>query len=152
MRYLCPKEGRTRLGNLRYLEQLTPLARNNRKKMTETENLMWELIRKNRLGWKFIKQKPIGRFILDFYCSKLMLAVEIDGEYHKHRENYDNGRDELLSTYGVMTIRYTSQEVLMNLLEVERDLQRIIGERAEDLFSLPLVRGRELERRVLKES
>ena len=80
---------------MKYIDELTRLARKNRKKMTQGEVLVWELLNKRKMGFKFLKQKPIGRFIIDFYCSKLLLAVEVDGGYHDLRQNYDNGRDEL---------------------------------------------------------
>ena len=133
MKYVCPGEGRTKLGNLRYLDLLTPMARNNRKKITETEELMWNLVRRKRLGWKFIKQKPIGRFVLDFYCSKLMLAIEIDGGYHERRKNYDNGRDELLFTRGIITVRYKSEDVFDNIGKIEDNLKSVISKRMNEL-------------------
>lgn len=109
------------------------MARNNRKKITETEELMWNLVRRKRLGWKFIKQKPIGRFVLDFYCSKLMLAIEIDGGYHERRKNYDNGRDELLFTRGIITVRYKSEDVFDNIGKIEDNLKSVISKRMNEL-------------------
>lgn len=112
---------------------MTTLSRINRKKMTEEEELMWNLLRRKQFGFKFIKQKPIGRFVLDFYCSKLLLAVEIDGGYHNKRQNYDNGRDELLFTRGIITMRYKNEEVLNCLDKIELDLIKKIKIRSVEL-------------------
>lgn len=94
---------------------------------------MWSLLRRKQLGFKFIKQKPIGRFVLDFYCSKLLLAVEIDGGYHNKRQNYDDGRDELLFTRGIITMRYKNEDVLNCLDKIRFELIEKIKTRSVDL-------------------
>jgi len=48
------------------------------------------------LKYRFLRQKPIGNYILDFYCSKLLLAIEIDGISHEDRIDYDHKRDDYL--------------------------------------------------------
>ena len=76
IRQCCPPEARTSGGNIRYLDQLRELTRKNRLNPTESENLFWRLlIKKDNLNYRFLRQKPIGRFILDLYCSKLLLAI-----------------------------------------------------------------------------
>jgi len=74
---------RTNRGHIRYLEELRELSRMNRNNPTEAEYIMWQFLRKNK--YKFVRQKPILRFIVDFYCKKLLLAIEIDGEIHNKR-------------------------------------------------------------------
>lgn len=83
---------------------------------------MWRFLRRNRYGYKFIRQKPILRFILDFYCSKLLLAVEIDGGSHNKKQNYDLERDSYLQNLNIKTIRFTNEEVLNNFNNVLKRL------------------------------
>jgi len=61
--------------------------------------------KQQKIGIQISKTKANRRFVIDFYCSKLLLAIEVDGGYHDKRQNYDNGRDELLFTRGIKTIR-----------------------------------------------
>ena len=120
-------EGRTKKGNWRYLEELRILARNNRKSLTKSEAKLWyEYLSKRPLGFKFLKQKPIGRFVADFYCSEILLVIEIDGNSHKGRENYDEGRDAEMSERGIKTIRYTDWQVMNKLKTVINDIEIVL--------------------------
>lgn len=135
VKYICPEQARTKRGNLRYLDELGLLARRNRNKPTKAELLIWnEVLRKGKTGYLFLRQKPIGRFILDFYCSKLLLAIEIDGDSHNKRENRDEGRDLYLEQRGVKTIRCTNSDVLGNIERVGTDIRKKIMERKVSLF------------------
>ncbi len=73
-------------------------------------------------NYKFIRQKPIGNFILDFYCSELQIAIEVDGDSHAGNEAYDAARTDKLGEYGIRVIRYTNDEVLNNINGVHQDL------------------------------
>jgi very-short-patch-repair endonuclease len=54
---------------------------------TDAEHLMWQLLRNRQLdGWKFRRQHPVGKYILDFYCHEAHLAVELDGSQHAELE------------------------------------------------------------------
>ena len=103
---------RTNRGHLRYLEELKQLSIKNRNNPTEAEYIMWQFLRKNNYGYKFVRQKPIFRFIVDFYCRKLLLAIEIDGGYHNKKKNYDQARDLYLKSVNIKTLRLTNDEVL----------------------------------------
>ena len=133
MKYIAPEESRTRIGNLKYLEELKKLSRDNRKNPTESEKLFWKLLSYKKLDLKFLKQKPIGRFILDFYCSKLLLAIEIDGDSHDKKENYDKGRDLYLEQRGIKTIRFKNEEIINNINEVKQKLFKVINQRKQEL-------------------
>ena len=111
----------TNRGHLRYLEELKELAIKNRKNPTEAEYIMWQFLRKSK--YKFIRQKPIFRFILDFYCRELLLCIEIDGGSHNKKKNYDLLRDQYLKTINIKTIRFTNEEVLNNFGKV---LERLL--------------------------
>ena len=75
MKYIAPTEARTKLGNLKYLDALRELSRKNRKNPTKSEKIFWKLLSYQKIGFKFLRQKPIGKFIVDFYCSKLKLVI-----------------------------------------------------------------------------
>jgi len=115
-------------GNVNYLLELRELARKNRKNPTEAEEVMWQrILRYNDLGYKFTRQKPIGRFIVDFYCSKLNLAIEIDGSSHDKRKGYDQARDLFLKQIGIKTIRFTNEEVLNNTKNLRKKIFDLIA-------------------------
>ena len=127
MKYTGSMEGRTKNGNWRYLEELRTLARNNRKKLTRTEARLWyEYLSKRPLGLKFLRQKPIGRFIVDFYCSEILLVIEIDGSSHNDRKSYDEERDHEIIKLGIKTIRYTDKQVLNDLKTVIKEIEVVL--------------------------
>lgn len=84
-----------------------------RDSMTETEMLLWEKLRLKPLGYKFRRQHPINVYILDFYCHKLKLSIEIDGGYHlsKSQKLKDKERTEIINRLGIKEIRFTNKEV-----------------------------------------
>ncbi len=138
MKYIAPPEARTQRLNMRYLDQLREICRKNRSNPTECEDKMWrKLLRSRRINQKFLRQKPLGRFILDFYCSKLLLAIEIDGDSHDKKKYMDNERDLYLEQRGIKTIRYTNNQVINDLKSVYQDLIKIIKEREKYLLFSP---------------
>jgi very-short-patch-repair endonuclease len=121
-------EAKTRKYHLRYRDSLTWAARVNRKKETESEKLLWNrLLRSRKLGYKFTRQKPIDRFVVDFYCSELRLVVEVDGGYHKNRRGIDNSRDEFLGSFGIRTLRVSDADVMNNFEVVEKRIREVVG-------------------------
>ncbi len=75
-----------------------------------------------------MRQKPIGKYILDFYCAELHLAIEIDGDTHAGTEDYDTARTTALNARGISVIRYANDEILDNLEGVYDDLVRRAGQ------------------------
>src|SRR4030095_9375847 len=102
--------------------QLLANARALRKNKTDTEELLWQLLRNRQLnGFKFRRQHPLHKgFILDFYCVEVKLAVELDGAPHLEQEQkeYDEGRTYELKEYGIRVIRFWNEEVKKNTEEV----------------------------------
>jgi len=133
MKYNVDIEAKTRRGNIKYLDKLREIARNNRRNPTQAEFIMWQYLRKNNFGYKFTRQKPVFRFILDFYCSKLLLAIEIDGDSHDYKVNYDLERDKYLEKINIKTIRFTNDEILDDFLKVKDELLPLIKGRCHDL-------------------
>ena len=86
-----------------------------RKKLTPAEQKLWERLRGRQLeGEKFRRQHPAKKFVLDFYCYKLRLGIELDGKYHSEpvQELYDNDRTEILDGYEIHILRFSNQEVM----------------------------------------
>ena len=92
---------------------------------TLPERLIWNELRTRSFGYKFRRQYSIGRYILDFYCSPLKLAIEIDGAQHWEPEQnqYDRTRTIYLESLGLTVARYPANEVLKNLKGVVENIR-----------------------------
>jgi very-short-patch-repair endonuclease len=90
--------------------------------MTDAERRLWSLLRNNRLGVKFRRQVPYDLYILDFYCVKAKLAIEVDGAQHYTAEGKrpDEKRDTDLRSDGLEILRFTNADVLTNSEGVEQ--------------------------------
>jgi very-short-patch-repair endonuclease len=107
--------------------QLLQAARALRCTMTDAEQLVWYCLRRRQLGgFRFRRQHPIERFVLDFYCSEVRLAIELDGGQHNEPDARvrDKERTFFLSAYEIEVLRFWNNEVLTDL---EAVLQRIYG-------------------------
>jgi len=80
--------------------------------MTIPERTLWALQRRDQLKLHFRRQHPIGPFILDFYCAKAKLCVEIDGPVHAERLEYDRRRAEWLEREGIRVLRFSAEDVV----------------------------------------
>ena len=88
-------------------------ASDMRRNPTKGEAVIWELVRMGRLGFKFRRQAIVRGYIVDFWCPKVRLVVEIDGGYHqtsKQRE-WDRTRDAVLASIGIETLRLPDAQV-----------------------------------------
>ena len=98
--------------------KMKDLARKLRKNQTETEARLWAQLRDRRLkGFKFRRQHPIGRYIVDFYCPEKRLVIELDGGGHAEDEQKqsDKKRDEWLKQKGISVFRFWNNIVWDNL-------------------------------------
>jgi very-short-patch-repair endonuclease len=114
-----------------YSSELKELARQLRKTMTLSEVLLWKKLRnKQMLGFDFTRQQPIDKYIVDFYCKELMLAIEIDGASHINEDVYYNDikRQKELELLGVRFLRFQDSEVKKGMNEVLRIIQYWIEE------------------------
>jgi very-short-patch-repair endonuclease len=90
-------------------------ARELRTRLTDAEQLLWHVLRNRSFcGYKFRRQHPVGRYILDFYCHEQMLAVELDGGVHGAEEqaHYDAERTKELEGAGIRVLRFWNSQVL----------------------------------------
>ena len=79
------------------------------------------------LGYDFGRQKPIDNYIVDFFCLKLKLAIEIDGVTHGDKEKYDEIRQKRLESLGIKFLRFTEADIRGNLWEVLEIIKQWIG-------------------------
>lgn len=112
-----------------YDPYLKNLARDLRNNSTTSEIKLWKMLKGHQLcGYDFHRQKPIGKYIVDFYCSELMLAIEIDGLSHRGREEYDAKRQSELEKSGVSFLRFDDDEVFYNIEKVLIEIEKWIKE------------------------
>lgn len=100
--------------------------RDLRQKSTQAEEILWNVVRRKNLGYKFKRQFSIDNFVIDFYCPDKKLAIELDGEIHKQRKIYDAYRTKYLKAYGVKEIRFTNTEIVKDLTDVVRQIKTIL--------------------------
>lgn len=94
--------------------------------MNKHELILWEELRANKLlGLRFKPQHLINTFIADFYCHKVKLVVEIDGDSHNSLDQaaYDEGRRDEMEKLGIETIRFSNGDIQSRLPEVLRHLE-----------------------------
>lgn len=94
-----------------------------RKHQTWSERKMWQILRgRNFENLKFLRQKILGEFIVDFYCHELKLAIEIDGEIHAKQKDRDNERDNYLkNNFNLNILRYKNNFILNNELSIIKE-------------------------------
>ncbi len=119
---------------LPYNKNLKQRSRQLRENMTDAERHLWAKIRMKQLkGYQFYRQKPIGDYIVDFFCPRAKLVIEVDGSQHFSDEmtEYDRIRDEHMSSLGLRVLRFTNTEALTNI-------EGIIESILENMQGIPL--------------
>jgi very-short-patch-repair endonuclease len=98
-------------------------SRELRHPLTPAEQKLWGVLRNRRLAsYKFRRQHPIGRFIVDFYCAQIRLVIEVDGGVHLAQYEYDTARTKWLESQGYTVIRFLNTDVTRNLVVVEEKI------------------------------
>ena len=111
-----------------YNPKLKEYARELRKNSTLSEVLLWKNIKNKALGVQFHRQVPMLEYIVDFYCHELMLAIEIDGDSHLYKYEYDIKRQGELEKEGVVFLRFTDLDVKQNMFSVGITLEQVVQE------------------------
>jgi len=109
---------------------LTPRAKELRKPMTQPERRLWHRFLKD-YRVRFLRQKVIDRFIVDFYCASAKLVIELDGSQH-FEENavaYDSERTAILEGLGLKVIRFMNQEVELSFRAVCWKIENEVNQR-----------------------
>lgn len=116
------------------------LARKLRAEMTPPEISLWQALRTRPGGHKFRRQHPAGIYVLDFFCSKARLAIEVDGRAHDSAPVIakDAARSQFLRDNGIATTRIPAKLVLEDIEAVVRRLVQICDERMKTMACSPL--------------
>jgi len=97
-------------------KELVNSARNLRKSSTDAERYLWRYLRRDQLeGFKFRRQQPIGRYIVDFVNFKRRIVIEVDGGQHAIERGRDRKRDKWLREEGFEVLRFWDNDVLKNI-------------------------------------
>jgi len=89
-----------------------------RNNLSEAERIIWYRLKNKQIhGYKFRRQYGVGKYVVDFYCPKAQLVIEIDGDshYNESAAKYDIKRQEYLESLGLRVIRFTNMEVYKSL-------------------------------------
>ena len=128
---------------VRYDKNLKTFSRELRNNSTLSEVLLWQELRAGNIkGYKFNRQKPLGRYIVDLYCKRINLVIEIDGDSHDQAEALlrDDLRQQELEKHNLSFLRFDDAEVKNNISHVLQEIYYFI-----DQYELnppdPLVKG-----------
>jgi very-short-patch-repair endonuclease len=106
---------------IRASASVQPRAKELRQRMTPAEHILWERLRGRRLsGLKFRRQHPTGACVVDFYCAKARLVIEIDGGIHLGQVEADADRSHELEAQGYQVLRFTNELI-------EADLESVLS-------------------------
>lgn len=111
--------------NFHYNKNLKSFARRLRKDSTPGEIKLWmEVLSKKQMkGYRFLRQRPILNYIVDFFCKELKLVIEVDGSSHIFKQEQDVIRDKKLNSLGFYIIRFEEMEVRYDINNVLRELE-----------------------------
>ena len=116
-----------------YNPKLKQLARKLRNKSTKSEVLLWNYLKGKQVkGFDFHRQKPVGNYIVDFYCSELLLAIEIDGESHYGNEVKDCIRQKEIEKYGITFLRFDEIYIYYKLDWVMETIEKWVEEHSKE--------------------
>ena len=111
---------------IHYNPKLKALAAQLRSRGTKSEILLWNELKGGQLnGLRFIRQKPIGDFIVDFYCKEVGLVIELDGLSHQYNEvmDLDERKQSYLESIGLKVIRFEDEDVIRDIRNVMRVIE-----------------------------
>ena len=114
-----------------YNPKLKELARQLRNNSTKSEIRLWKFLKgKQMKGYDFHRQKPIGNYIVDFFCNELQLAIELDGYSHNFEEvvQKDLEKEEFLTKLGITVLRFDDREVFNDIQNVLRTIEIYVEE------------------------
>ncbi len=113
-----------------YNKDLKQYARNLRNSSTLPEVILWSKVLKKRQlrGYPFLRQRPIQNFIVDFFSKDLNLIIELDGTIHRFQKKKDKQRENELKKLGYSVIRFENEEILNDLIHIEKVLEGFIDD------------------------
>lgn len=118
------------MGKIHYNPALKQRARELRNNATFSERYLWKYLRgRQLLGYQFSRQKPIGNYIVDFYCSPVHLVIEVDGITHDGKQEYDEKRENALKRMGLEVLRFDGHYVVNHIEET----LKVIASKIEEM-------------------
>jgi very-short-patch-repair endonuclease len=128
-------------------QRLTSFARALRRQETNAEQRLWRELRNRQMdGWKFKRQVPHGKYVLDFFCADASLVIEVDGyQHHEERAAHDAERTAYLERQGLRVLRLGNSDVLDNTEGSLESIYLALGQRpapSPGAARRPLPRGR----------
>ena len=111
-------------------------AKELRRDMTPAEKILWQELRANKLGVHFRRQQVIEGFIVDFYCHKAGLVIEVDGDIHDLQQEEDAKREKVLSEMGLRIVRFHNEEVMKKLSAVVGNVHKLVYDQRNLLFDV----------------
>ena len=102
-------------------------AKELRREMTPAEKILWQELRANKLGVHFRRQQVIAGFIVDFYCHKAGLVIEVDGDIHDLQQEEDARREKVLSEMGLRIVRFRNEEILNDLTSALNTIRELVA-------------------------
>ena len=118
---------------LRYDPKLKQRSRELRNRSTLSEVLLWNQLKQSKmLDYAFLRQRPIDKYIVDFYCPRLKLVIEIDGDSHRQKFWRDQNRQKNLEDLGLSVLRFHDRHVKHDMGNVLRCIQNWIEQHARE--------------------
>ena len=111
-----------------------------RQKPTAAEEMLWQYLRNSGLGVRFKRQYSVMNYVVDFYCPKIKLVIELDGSIHETSKKYDLYRTEYLNSLGIKEIRFRNERI-------ENEINLVLEEIKSNLPSPEVLTGSWLRRR-----
>ena len=126
----------TKLYNKRKFQEFRAELRG---RMTKSEALLWKYIKNDSLGFRFRRQHGIGNYIVDFYCPKLKLVIEVDGFTHAEEEVFakDQRKEKFIIENNMILKRYSSDQIFNNLDNTLMDIENTCKEIATSSATPP---------------
>ena len=100
---------------LPYRKDLKTIARTLRKNATFPERLLWSRLRRKQLGIRFLRQRPVGDYVVDFLCPDAALVIEVDGRSHEGQFERDVIRQQFIESQDLHILRFTNDKVLKEI-------------------------------------
>ncbi len=116
-----------------------------RNSMPPAEVILWERLQRRQVaGAKFRRQHSVEKFVLDFYCPEVRLAIELDGSSHDGEEaaQRDESRQEFIESYGIVFLRFSNQEIYQNIQGIVETIEiKVDALRQSNHLRAEIVRG-----------
>ena len=113
-----------------YNPELKEKARKLRNNATFSERVLWKYLKSRQMkGYQFTRQKPIDKYIVDFYCPKLHLIIEVDGDSHNEKQEYDQKRQHNIEKRGFHFLRFDGHSVIKQT----EGVLKVIADKIEEL-------------------